>query len=229
MKDSRGLLFETLQVFHDTTPRDGAEQMALDEAILESASHPVLRVYCWSEAAVSFGYSQSQSLVVNMFPGRPLVRRLTGGGVVEHGRDWTFSLMVPLLDLAARLRPTETYERIHDAVMVTLGGTEGISARLAGCEDRISGMACFVAPALYDVLAGDGQKLCGGAQRRTRKGFLHQGSIQGVNLPPSFLGALADALARKREDFSLPEEVAVRMQSLTVHKYGSREWREKIP
>lgn len=221
-------LLEQLDIFLDDTPRGGAEQMAWDEAILETAERPVLRVYRWDGPAVSFGYSQSLGMVRELFPGVPLVRRWTGGGIVEHRGDWTFSLMVPSSDALAKRRPSETYELIHDAVVQALAA-EGVGTRLAGCEDRSSGAACFVAPALHDVLADNGQKLCGGAQRRTRHGFLHQGSIQGVKVPEGFAGRLARRLTGTVENFASTPELAERAGILARERYGAAVWTEKIP
>jgi len=228
MKDSERPLFERLQVFADTTPRSGPEQMALDEAILEAVDRPVFRIYRWSEPAVSFGYSQSLRMVAKMFPTRPLVRRWTGGGMVEHGQDWTFSLMVPRQEAAAEFRPAESYERIHHAIMKGLAAM-GVAGRLAKCEDRSVGPACFVAPALHDLLAEDGQKLCGGAQRRTRHGFLHQGSIQGVAVSEGFGSIVPTFLSREALRFRLQEETSKRAEVLAEEKYGSAEWRGKVP
>lgn len=228
MKDSPRPLFEVLHVFPDVRPRSGAEQMALDELLLEEASFPVLRIYSWSESTVSFGYSQSHQMVAGLYPGRRLVRRWTGGGVVEHGMDWTFSLIVPLSEPAAKLRPATTYEKIHQAVRSALARS-GMSPKLAECGDRIAGAACFVAPALHDVLAADGRKLCGGAQRRSRHGFLHQGSVQGVNIPPDFARRLSGELAGASACFELSVETERRADLLALEKYDSPVWREKIP
>jgi lipoate-protein ligase A len=49
----------------------------------------VLRLYRWDRPAVSFGYFQSYDAIANLTPVRPLVRRLTGGGLVSHVADWT--------------------------------------------------------------------------------------------------------------------------------------------
>ena len=73
--------------------------MALDEALLESVSRlvrPVLRFYGWTAPAA----------YVWLFPeilggGTPprgcvhFVRRPTGGGIVPHDADWTYSLVFP--------------------------------------------------------------------------------------------------------------------------------------
>jgi lipoate-protein ligase A len=86
-------LFDAINLFPDETERSGPEQMALDEALLEYAERPMLRSYRWAGQAVSFGYSQSLAAVRERIPPLPSVRRWTGGGIVEHGGDWTFSAL----------------------------------------------------------------------------------------------------------------------------------------
>src|SRR5436305_10194353 len=81
-----------------TGARPAAENMAVDEVLLESAAsftRPVLRFYGWSEAAASFGYSQRYDEIARLTCLRPLVRRPTGGGLVPHDADWTYSLVFP--------------------------------------------------------------------------------------------------------------------------------------
>lgn len=221
-------ILRALDYFPDDVARDGAGQMALDEALSETAQRPILRVYQWDGAAASFGYSQSLAEVRHLHPAVPLVRRWTGGGIVEHGSDWTFALIVPRDEPLAGERVEETYRRIHVAVQNSLLAS-GIEARLAGAEDCRCGMACFVAPALHDVIGMGGRKLCGGAQRRTRRGFLHQGSVQNETLPPDFGTALCVELSASWQSY-LPEEyVFARMSALKTTKYGTEVWRTKIP
>src|SRR5690349_16177933 len=72
--------------------------MALDEALLESIpqlAFPLLRFYGWMEPAASFGYFQKYEDIVNSTLLRPLVRRPTGGGLVPHEADWTYSVIFP--------------------------------------------------------------------------------------------------------------------------------------
>jgi lipoate-protein ligase A len=218
-------LFDSLQLFSDATPRGGAEQMALDEALLEIASRPVLRVYCWEGPAVSFGYSQSLAEAGRAFPGLPLVRRWTGGGLVEHGRDWTFALIVPVGEPFAAVRPAESYRRIHAAVAGALGG----SAFLKCGSESAPGGACFQRPVCDDVMESGGNKICGGAQRRTRKGFLHQGSVQGCAWPEDMDARLAGLLAERVEPYRVDEGIFTRAGELARVKYGAPEWLRKIP
>ena len=66
--------------------------MAVDEALLRHVQTPLLRIYGWETACVSIGYFQKATVAPS---DRPFVRRYTGGGLVEHGRDLTYTLVLP--------------------------------------------------------------------------------------------------------------------------------------
>lgn len=156
-----------------------AENMAWDEALLETAAsraQPLLRFYAWTEAAATFGYFQKLQEVEQMTPLRPLIRRPTGGGVVPHAADWTYSVIVPPTDAWYALAAVESYRRVHDWIKAAFGRL-GTPAELA--PDGQSGVPghCFLGAARFDVLSA-GMKIAGAAQRRTRSGLLIQGSIQ---------------------------------------------------
>src|SRR5277367_1833538 len=68
-----------------------ARNMAIDEALLREVREPVLRIYEWNVPAVSLGYFQPAALAGD----RPFIRRYTGGGLVDHARDVTYTLVVP--------------------------------------------------------------------------------------------------------------------------------------
>jgi len=79
--------------------------MAMDEALLEAMprfGQPVLRFYGWSEPAATFGYFQKFAEVERLTKLRPLIRRPTGGGLVPHDADWTYSLVFPAGDLYSK-------------------------------------------------------------------------------------------------------------------------------
>ena len=220
-------LFDVIDLFLDETERGGPEQMALDEALLEYAERPMLRSYRWDGQAVSFGYSQSLAAVRERIPSLPSVRRWTGGGIVEHGCDWTFSLIVPSGEPLAKARPEDTYRSIHGHVVTVLNEL-GYPARLAGSEECVGGMACFSSPARNDVIGLDRCKLCGGAQRRTRRGFLHQGSIQNLRLPADFAVRLLKLSAVETFRFSPELATLARARELAAEKYGTIAWLEKV-
>src|SRR5215471_6615450 len=90
--------------------------MAFDEALLEAMPRlgfAVLRFYSWTEPAASFGYFQHYSEVQLLTPLRPLVRRPTGGGIVPHDCDWTYSLVFPNDHEWYALTAVESYRRVH--------------------------------------------------------------------------------------------------------------------
>ncbi len=219
-------LFDLVELFDDDTARNGPEQMALDEALLEITPRPLLRVYRWAEPTVSFGYSLPLTSVRDHFPNLPCVRRWTGGGIVTHFDDWTFALLVPSNEPLARTRPVDAYRLIHGSVAAALRKI-GCPAHLAEPVDCADGLACFTSPALHDVIGVGNHKLCGGAQRRTRKGFLHQGTIQNVKPPQNFAHHLLEWIAREACAFSLTPATVARAKALVASKYASQAWLER--
>jgi lipoate-protein ligase A len=159
-------------------PTDPALNMAIDQALLESAPDrgvPVLRCYSWDRPAASFGYFQRLADVSLLTPLRPLVRRSTGGGVVPHDADWTYSVVIPPEHPWYDVSATESYERMHRWLRDAFERI-GVPTRLAPCCDPSGPGQCFVGAEKSDLLHGD-RKIAGAAQRRNRLGLLIQGSI----------------------------------------------------
>lgn len=209
-----------LQVWEDNQVRTGPEQMAVDEALLHRARCPVVRFYRWAAPAVTFGYAQRYEAVRASAGGLPVIRRWTGGGIVFHGKDLTMALVVPASHELCRLQTGMVYQRIHEAL---LGAVREVSpgARLASPEDCRAGLACFESPALNDILH-DRQKICGGAMRRGKDGFLYQGSLYG-NFTAS---ALACSLFASAEVFQPDEDVLLLSARLAKEKYGAESWNQ---
>jgi hypothetical protein len=156
-----------------------AFNMALDAALLETAGalgKPVLRFYGWTERAASFGYFQKFAEVEKMTPLRPLVRRPTGGGLVPHDADWTYSIVIPPAHGWYALAAVESYRRMHEWIQASFRKI-GVATGLASCCRKAGPGQCFVGHEKFDVLWHD-QKIAGAAQRRTRAGLLIQGSVQ---------------------------------------------------
>lgn len=153
-------------------PGSPSLNMAIDEALLRLVTVPILRLYRWDCPAISIGYFDSFRDVP---AGRPFVRRFTGGGLVDHARDLTYSIIVPREHPLNQAGPQESYCLIHQAVADALGRS-GWTAELATQPAPNASNACFQKPVKFDVIQG-GTKLAGAAQRRTREGCLHQGSI----------------------------------------------------
>ncbi len=160
--------------------------MALDEALLESgpqSGQPVLRFYGWTEPAASFGYFQKIADIERATRLRPLVRRPTGGGLVPHDADWTYSLVFPPSHPWYDLKAVESYERVHQWIQAAFAQL-GVTTELAPyCRKEAPGQ-CFAGHEKSDLL-WLGRKIAGAAQRRTKTGLLIQGSVQPQ--PPGLL------------------------------------------
>src|SRR5690242_15019122 len=160
-------------------PGTPAFNMAMDETLLETVAQkdgPILRFYGWSEPAASFGYFQKYAEIERVTLLRPLVRRPTGGGVVPHGSDLTYSVVFPANHEWYAFTAKESYRRIHEWIQASFASLS-ISTELADCCRKEHSGQCFLGYEQYDVL-WNGQKIAGAAQRRTRSGLLIQGSVQ---------------------------------------------------
>jgi lipoyl(octanoyl) transferase len=153
--------------------------MAVDEALLSEVDRigvPIVRCYSWSEPAASFGYFQRHADIVEATDLRPLVRRCTGGGLVPHDNDWTYSVVFPPGHEWFGVRAEVSYRRIHEWIagaMIQMG----LPAELAAASEALGSGRCFAGYERFDVLQS-GRKIAGAAQRRNRRGLLIQGSIQ---------------------------------------------------
>jgi lipoate-protein ligase A len=94
---------------------------------------------------------------------RPLVRRTTGGGLVPHDLDWTYSVAMPPDHPWYELRASESYERVHRWIQSALA-LRGVVTELAPCCRKEIPGQCFAGYEKSDVLCL-GRKIAGAAQR----------------------------------------------------------------
>src|SRR6266853_6845111 len=215
-------LFASLDVYHDIASRAAALNMAIDEALLAIATGPVIRFYKWDHPALSFGCFGKFADVANHAGQRDLVRRWTGGGIVFHGDDLTYSIVIPVSSGFFAESAKRIYAAIHSALCHAL--TEnGFAAALAPNNSSKISDVCFANPVLADVIV-DGRKVAGAAQRRTRSGLLQQGSIQGVDLGNSFAQWFAEALSANCSERKMNKEILNRARELAQRKYGTDSW-----
>jgi lipoate-protein ligase A len=212
--------FERLRFIQENEPRSAAENMAVDEVLLFTADYPVFRSYSWIRPSVSFGYFTAWGAVISQYAERDLVRRWTGGGIVEHGQDFTYSLVLP----DGRSFPAigELYRSVHMAIEHLLR-TNGYPVEMALLPDPVQSSACFEKAVEFDLKL-QGEKIAGAAIRRTRKGLLLQGSIQRLKVPECFGGLLASALAEQVEVLSLSDMMMEKAAHIAKEKYAAAEW-----
>jgi len=229
-----------------TRTGSAAENMAADFLLLQrypAAAHARFRHYGWHRPAFTFGYSQKIAWVrTQLPPGETfdLCRRPTGGGVVDHREDWTYTLVIPRGHPLEEARATESYRAVHAALAEALTA-QGVPAELkkaAGPADESSPAGpgvCFQRPELYDVVqAATGEKIAGAAQKRNKHGLLLQGSIwrpaAGASMDwdrfaDDFAARLAAVLALTAEPTPWPDLNEDEVSGLT-EQYASPEWLE---
>ena len=218
-----GVLFDDLLAVSDTEPHAAALNMAIDEILLRTATRPTLRLYRWARPATSFGYFGKWQDALAAGPERDLVRRWTGGGIVFHGRDLTFSLIVPRAHPFCAISPRESYRAIHECLAKAIEG-----ATLASAALPQTSAACFQNPVQHDILIAD-RKVAGGAQRRTKSGLLHQGSVQEIESPAALTAALLQVFSNSRETVPLSGETATQAAILAREKYATERWMRRLP
>lgn len=178
--------------------RGAEENMRLDAALLGAIggeSEVSVRFYEWKRPSITYGHFVRPEDYLDMTQveafGIDLAKRPTGGGLVFHMWDMAFSVLVP----KAYMRSTmENYFLINESVRRSVDEFMGMNGLLLIPEDMEAfdgacARFCMARPTKYDVVL-HGKKIAGAAQRKTKEGFLHQGTIA-LQLPDS---ALLDAI-----------------------------------
>lgn len=173
---------------------DGATNMAIDEALLEShikgETPPTLRFYGFNPETISLGYAQrlDETLFDRLQQSKySLVRRPTGGRAVLHAGDLTYSFVGSSIGPSTSsdtTRPTgfldqsvsKAYKQICAGLiegLKILGLDSGLGASHVNYRDVHD---CFLAATGADLQV-NGMKLVGSAQLRRHHGVLQHGSI----------------------------------------------------
>ncbi len=157
------------------------------------ASMPRFRHFAWNCPSVTFGYGQDFSWVLEETECAEmnLCRRPTGGGIVKHGEDWTYSLVFPTSHPVCDGSASEVYLHVHRAISVSLAkcgvDTDLLSCKKGTCSSisrKVIPGQCFLEPVARDViLSATDSKIAGAAIKRTRDGLLLQGTIDMRPLP----------------------------------------------
>lgn len=191
---------------------------------------PILRIYTWQRPTISIGCFQK------WFPelagGRALVRRPTGGGLVEHGDGFTYSLLLPRMHPLAALPTLELYRSIHEAVRCALLAM-GKKAKIAFARPKLTAQSpkriarCFVAPVCCDLVVAS-RKIAGAAIRKTKEGTLIQGEVKADLNRSTLLRATAARFGARFEELELSAKLETEIRKLARTKYASEAWTKRF-
>jgi len=161
--------------------------MAFDKAVFEQYLKdgiPVLRLYYWSKPSFTYGVSQHPEDEINLslcsLEGVECAKRMTGGGVLFHYDELTYSFVCSKLDLREPQNVFVSYRGIC-AFLIQFYKTLGLDAYFAlEAEDFHNRSSpsplCSASYEKYDVVI-NGKKIGGNAQKRARQAVFQHGSI----------------------------------------------------
>jgi len=173
----------------DTGPLSGAENMAIDEALLScfdpAKSRPILRLYGWSPPAFSYGRFQKPEEIIDLekcrADGVQTVRRITGGGVIYHAGELTYSLVCPVEFIPGARSVKDAFFHLTSFLLAfyrSLGLKACHAAEHYHGSRRLGERTslCFAGIESCDILI-KGKKIGGNAQRRLKNVIFQHGSI----------------------------------------------------
>lgn len=169
--------------------------MEKDKAILDglnSKSSPLLHFYDWSAPCLTYGYFINQEDYLNLeqmkIEGLLSARRPTGGGISLHLTDFAFSILIPAHSPDFSTNTLDNYALINKKIgKIIAEFSAGYSSDnkneptlLTKTQSNIP--FCMAQPTQYDLMV-NGKKVGGAAERKTKQGLLHQGTIS-LSFPP---------------------------------------------
>jgi lipoate-protein ligase A len=204
-----------------TPPLSGAENMAFDEAVLRSfdpvTSMPTLRLYGWNPPALSLGRFQKATEILDMArcreDGVAVVRRVTGGGVIYHADELTYSLVCAPAHIPATTSIKDSFRVLTGFLLAfyrTLGLDAGYATDVVPKGTRLGERTayCFAGKESFDILA-DGRKIGGNAQRRVKGVIFQHGSIPLYNRTQTGLSYMKEKSAEHATDAASLSEYGV--------------------
>jgi lipoate-protein ligase A len=164
------------------SPKSSAKKnMAIDKALVNSfkiEESIIFRVYSWEKSfTVGIGQDLDNYKEFKEQYNNNCSKRITGGGVLFHGHDISYSLLVPSVVLG-NLGVKESYEKICQFLLQFYKDL-GLKPSFVKDNQEISLMKsdfCQVGFEAYDILV-NGKKIGGNAQKRTSKLIFQHGSI----------------------------------------------------
>lgn len=168
---------------------DAYSNMAIDETLLRSFhpsfSRPVFRLYGWDPPALSLGRFQKAGEAIDLERSRAegvaVVRRITGGGVIYHSDELTYSIVCAPQHIPATSSVRDSFRVLTRFLLNFYGrlGFEAVhAADVAPPGSRLGGRPdfCFAGREPFDILI-NGRKIGGNAQYRSRKVIFQHGSV----------------------------------------------------
>lgn len=168
-------------VILDSGCKPGSYLMQKDQELLDALKpndRPILHFYRWEGINATYGYFIKPADFFHECDIQ-LTRRPTGGGIIFHVSDFAFSLLIPANHPGYSLNVLDNYAYVNNRILSGLIDSFGglfETLKSNNCDYDPCVPFCMAKPTQYDLML-HGKKIGGAAQRRTKNGFLHQGSL----------------------------------------------------
>ncbi|MFK5882650.1 MAG: lipoate--protein ligase family protein [Sulfurospirillum sp.] len=165
--------------FIDSPKLSAKENMALDESLLLSCNNqPIFRLYTWNKNCFTIGRFQKIEAIQEWKRyGDEWTKRITGGGLLLHGFDVSYTIILPTQMLGKR-SVKESYEYLCGFLF---NFYKELDLKPAWAKDVFKEQLshspfCQEGFEPYDIIV-NGKKIGGNAQKRTKDLILQHGSI----------------------------------------------------
>ncbi len=163
----------------DSPTLSASENISIDESLLEVFDGtPILRLYSWKPNSYTLGrFQKIEQIEQKERFGDDWARRMTGGGLLLHGFDLSYTLILPI-DFLGSKSVKESYEYIC-SFLIHFYKTLGLDVEYAkDCisSPQSSSPFCQAGFESYDMIY-DGKKIGGNAQKRSREILFQHGSM----------------------------------------------------
>lgn len=161
--------------------------MSLDRKIFQRYLEdriPVLRIYSWQTPSFTYGVSQDPQKYIRLSDcaadGIGVSQRITGGGVLFHDNEITYSFVCSKEDIGEPEGVLVSY-RLICAFLIRFYESLGIKAQFAletkdFSKKKTPSDFCGASFEKYDILINN-RKIGGNAQKRARQAIFQHGSI----------------------------------------------------
>ena len=168
-------------------PANASSNMSIDEGIFLrylKERIPVFRIYSWEAPSFTYGFSQKPEEELDLplchKDGVGIAKRLTGGGVLFHDNEVTYSITCSKLDIEEEEGVFVSYRKTCAFLInfyKSLGlnpvfALESVGFRLKASPSKL----CAASYEKFDITI-NGKKIGGNAQKRKRDVIFQHGSI----------------------------------------------------
>ena len=164
--------------FIDSPKLSAKANMDFDKSLVENFDGtPIFRLYSWEENSFTIGRFQKLKDIQNVKRfGTNYAKRMTGGGLLLHGFDISYSIIIPTSFLDSK-NVKESYEYICSFIL-DFYKKLGLHVEYAKDIDKTLSKSFFCQEGFeaYDMIC-QGKKIGGNAQRRTKELIFQHGSI----------------------------------------------------